>query len=363
MRIASGRADHVVALRIRGGRAIVQEDRLAGVEDLERVDLRAQAIERCAPHVVPPIDAEGVRDDHHSALVVDARDRLFAAQIARDGALEEEADDLAVTRADLLPDDDAKTLGELAQPQPAVDGVVVRGADDVDAGRTHAASLLGERRATVRRSLAVRVHVHANTLRLGSYGALPFSSASWTTARTRSRNRDTSKRRAESRSAFGSKRARSARRTPSAKARGSGTSTRTPSSPSRTMSKMPPAASATTGAPEARASTHTMPKSSSDGNTRPRADASNERRVASSARPVKTTFSLAMRSSAPRSRPSPTTRRRIPMSLNAWIATSARLYDESRPTNNQKSPRSSFAASEATSTGGWTTSISPAGMP
>src|SRR2546430_8221845 len=270
-----------------------------------------------------------MRDDDKPALVVDARDRLCPGQIARHGALEEQPDDLALTRADLLADDHTKAVRQVGQPEPSVDRVVVGRADHVDARRAHSAGLLGDRRATVRRSLAVRVHVHADTLRLGVYAALPFSCASSTTVRTRSRNRDTSKRRAESRSAFGSKRARSARRTPSAKARASGTSTRTPSWPSRTMSNMPPPASATTGTPDASASTHTMPKSSSDGNTRPRAEASNERRVASSARPVKTTFSLAMRSSAPRSRPSPTTRRRIPMSLNARIATSARLYDES----------------------------------
>src|SRR5438552_2245178 len=149
-----------------------------------------------------------MRDDDKPALVVDTRDRLFPGQIARDGALEEQPDDLALTRADLLADDHTKAVRQLAQPEPSVDRVVVGRADHVDARRAHSACLLGDRRATVRRSLAVRVHVHADTLRLGVYAALPFSCASSTTVRTRSRNRDTSKRRAESRSAFGSKRAR-----------------------------------------------------------------------------------------------------------------------------------------------------------
>src|SRR5207249_11963957 len=51
MRIASGSADDVVLSGVRGGRAIVQEDSLARVEDLEGVDLRTQPIERRATHV------------------------------------------------------------------------------------------------------------------------------------------------------------------------------------------------------------------------------------------------------------------------------------------------------------------------
>src|SRR2546430_4634281 len=112
-----------------------------------------------------------MRDDHETALVVDARDRLFPAQIARDGVFEKQSDDLPITRADLLADDDTKAIGELAQPQRAFDGVVVGRADDVDAGGAHGAGLVGDLGATIRRSLAVRVHVYANTLRLGSYQA------------------------------------------------------------------------------------------------------------------------------------------------------------------------------------------------
>src|SRR6266550_1528864 len=112
-----------------------------------------------------------MRHDGKPTLAVDTGDRLFAAQVSRDGALEKEPDDLAVTRADLLTDDHAKAVGELAQSESAIDGVVVGRADDVDARGTHRAGQLRDRRATVRRGLAVRVHVHANTLRVASYQA------------------------------------------------------------------------------------------------------------------------------------------------------------------------------------------------
>src|SRR5438046_1893144 len=112
-----------------------------------------------------------MRYDGKPTLAVDTGDRLFAAQVSRDRALEKEPDNLAITRADLLTDDHSKPIGELAKSESAVDGVVVGGADDVDARGTHRAGQLRDRRATVRRGLAVRVHVHANTLRLSSYQA------------------------------------------------------------------------------------------------------------------------------------------------------------------------------------------------
>src|SRR5438309_11087479 len=136
MRVAAGRSRQIALRRVCGGPAVVAGERLARVEDLDGVHGRPEAVEGLAAEVVPAVPAEGMRHDDHSALLPDPRDRLLAGQVAGDLPIEEAADELAVTRADLLPHDDSETVGHLAQPQRARDRVVVGRADDVDAGRT-----------------------------------------------------------------------------------------------------------------------------------------------------------------------------------------------------------------------------------
>src|SRR5438105_2137228 len=89
-------------------------------------------------------------------------DAVVPREVARDLALEEEPDQLAVARADLLADDDAEALSHLAQPERAGDDVVVGRADDVEARRTDRPGLFRERRAAVGRVLRMRVHVDAD---------------------------------------------------------------------------------------------------------------------------------------------------------------------------------------------------------
>ena len=103
-----------------------------------------------------------MRHDDHAALLAYPGDRLLAGEVARDLALEEEPDQLAVARADLLADDDAEALSHLAQPERAGDDVVVGRADDVEARRTDRPGLFRERRAAVGRVLRMRVHVDAD---------------------------------------------------------------------------------------------------------------------------------------------------------------------------------------------------------
>src|SRR5438309_7495644 len=305
----------------------------------------------------PAIAAERVGHRDQATLIVDPPDRLFCAQVARDRFLQEQTDDLPVAAADFLADDDAEAVGELAQTQRALDRVVVGGAHDVQTGRLDGGGLRAERRSAIGRVFAVRVHVDLDLAHAIPRVLRPRACASSTTLRMRSRNRDTSKRRAERHNSSTSHARCSTRSTASANASGSAVATSAPSIPSRTISGAPPAASATTGAPDASASTHTIPKSSSAGKMKPRADPRSCFRVGSSTRPAKVTLSRASCSSDLRSRPSPTTMRRRPTSLNARTATSTRLYAESRDTMTQKSPRSSAAANASTSTGGWITSL------
>src|SRR2546430_2509210 len=128
-----------------------------------RSSVRPAAAATCSMVGSPP--------GNEATLVVDARDGLLAAQVARDRAVEEEPDDLAVPRADLLTDDHTEAVLELPQSERAIDGVVIGRADHVDARGPNCPCLLGDRRAAVRRGLGVRVHVHANTLRLSFYQA------------------------------------------------------------------------------------------------------------------------------------------------------------------------------------------------
>src|SRR5438552_4891820 len=162
VRVASGGAGEVALRRVDGGAAVVAGERLARVEHLDRVDLRPEPIERLSPQVIPAVPAERMRHDDHAALLAYPGDRLLAGEVARDLALEEEPDQLAVARADLLADDDAEALSHLAQPERAGDDVVVGRADDVEARRTDRPGLFRERRAAVGRVLRMRVHVDAD---------------------------------------------------------------------------------------------------------------------------------------------------------------------------------------------------------
>src|SRR5206468_8030647 len=257
----------------------------------------------------PAIAAERMRHRDEATLIVDPRDRLLRAEVARDRLFQEQTDDLAIAAADLFADDHAEAVGELAQAQRALDRVVVGRAHDVQPSRLDRRRLHAERRAAVRRVLAVRVHVDLDLAHAIPRVLRPRACASSTTLRMRSRNRDTSKRRAERHNSSTSHARCSTRSTASANASASAVATSAPSIPSRTISGAPPAASATTGAPDASASTHTIPKSSSAGKIRPRAAPSSCRSVASSRRPANAMFpsgrcelSRATASSAARSR-------------------------------------------------------------
>src|SRR5205807_813322 len=149
-------------------------------------------LERRAPDVVQPVPAEGMRHRHDAALIVDARDGVLGREVARDGLLEEEPDDLAIAAGDLLADDHADAVGDLTHPERSLDRVVIGRAHDIDTGRPQSGQLRLERRATVGAVLAVRVHVELDAAHAG---VRPLSNDVWTIARMRSRNRDTSKRR------------------------------------------------------------------------------------------------------------------------------------------------------------------------
>src|SRR5690349_11146272 len=107
-----------------------------------------------------------MRHDDNAALIVDARDRLLTRSIARHRMFQEEADDLPVARADLLSDDHAKPVRHLAQPQRALDGVVVRRADDIDGRVAQGPRLLCEGSPAIGRILGMRVRVDAYPPRL-----------------------------------------------------------------------------------------------------------------------------------------------------------------------------------------------------
>src|SRR5687767_738840 len=271
MRVAADGSRDVLFLREGRGAHVVAREGLTGVEDLDAIDVLIDALQHRTPDVERAIAAEWVRHGDETALIVDTRDRLFRGQAARDLLLEEETDDLAVPATDFLTDDHPKAVGQLAEPQRALDRVVIGRADDVQPRGLDRGGLPLQRRAAVGRVLAVRMHIDLDLAHAVPCSVRPRACASPTIARMRSRNRDTSKRRAELRSSSTSHARCSTRSTASVKASTSGVATSAPSIPSRTISCAPPAASATTGAPDASASTHTIPKSSSAGKIRPRA--------------------------------------------------------------------------------------------
>ena len=100
-----------------------------------------------------------MRHRHEPALRVDAVDRLLGREVALDGLLEEQPDDLALAGRDLLADDHPEAVREVAEAERALDSVVVRREDDVEAGGLDRERLHGDRCPAVRRVLAVRVHV------------------------------------------------------------------------------------------------------------------------------------------------------------------------------------------------------------
>src|SRR5438552_647518 len=83
----------------------------------------------------PAIAAERMRHRDEATLIVDPRDRLLRAEVARDRLFQEQTDDLAIAAADLFADDHAEAVGELAQTQRALDRVVVGRAHDVQPSR------------------------------------------------------------------------------------------------------------------------------------------------------------------------------------------------------------------------------------
>src|SRR6185503_12416473 len=164
VRVASDGAGDVLVLRECLRASIVRGERLAGVEDLDGVDLPEDAVERRAPDVIEPVAAERMRHGDDAALLVDASDRLLRREVARHGLLEEEADDLAVSARDLLAHDHAHAVGDLAEAERALDGVVIGRAHDVDARGHKGRGLRLQGRAAVRRVLAVRVHIDLDAL-------------------------------------------------------------------------------------------------------------------------------------------------------------------------------------------------------
>src|SRR3954471_4411714 len=96
MRITSDRPGDVVLLGEGGRPYVVGGEGLARVEDLDAVDLLPEPLECGALDVIQPVPAEGVRNRHDAALIVDALDRLLAREAARDRSFEEQPDDLAV---------------------------------------------------------------------------------------------------------------------------------------------------------------------------------------------------------------------------------------------------------------------------
>src|SRR5258705_8590267 len=214
-----------------------------------------------APKGNPPVAAERVRDRDEAALIVDAPDRLFRRKPARDRFVQKETDDLAVAAADLLPNDHAEAVGNLAKPQRALDRVVIGRAHNVQSGGLDRGGLRRKGRAAIRRVLAVRMHIDLDLAHAVPCFTRPRAYASSTIARMRSRNRDTSKRRAERRSSSTSHARCSTRTTASANASASAVATSAASIPSRTISRAPPAASATTRAPDSSASPHPAPNS------------------------------------------------------------------------------------------------------
>ena len=91
-----------------------------------------------------------MRHRHEAALGVDPVDRLLGGEITRDGLLEEQPDDLAVPRGNLFADDDPEAIRQIAEPQRALDRVVVRREDDVEPGRLDRQCLHRDRRAAIR---------------------------------------------------------------------------------------------------------------------------------------------------------------------------------------------------------------------
>src|SRR5688572_11278491 len=164
MRVAADSSRDVLLLREGRSAHVVAREGLAGIEDLDAVDVLIYALEHRTPDVESAIAAEWVRYRDETALIVDTRDRLFRGQAARDLLLEEETDDLAVPAADFLTHDHPKAVGQLAEPQRALDRVVIGRADDVQPRGLDRGGLPLERRAAVGRVLAVRMHVDPQLL-------------------------------------------------------------------------------------------------------------------------------------------------------------------------------------------------------
>src|SRR5712692_2662537 len=197
MRVAPDGAGYVPLLRERVGALVGACERLTGVEDLDGIDERPETFERLAPDVIQTIAAEGMGHRDEPALIFDALDGLLSGEIARDRPFQEQSDDLAVARRHFLADDHTKPVGDLPEPQSALDGVVIRRAHHVDPRRLERPRLRREGRAAVGRVLAVGMHVesdpalgHVRTIRrarrqapAGRGPADPTRSASASTAR------------------------------------------------------------------------------------------------------------------------------------------------------------------------------------
>jgi len=107
-----------------------REPRVEDLEDVDVGDVGAQ--QGGAGHRVETVERMGHIDD--AALLLDGRDGVGERHPRRDGALEEEADHLALRGFHLLADDDAHAIAvaELTRLETAGDGVVIGDGDDVE---------------------------------------------------------------------------------------------------------------------------------------------------------------------------------------------------------------------------------------
>src|SRR2546429_137309 len=130
------------------------------VEDLDDVDAVGDPLDRVLPQA-PAIGVVRVLQVHQAALRLDLEDRLLGRQAPGQLALEEQADELALRRHHLLPDDH---LLRLLPPElrRAGDAVVVGQEDRAEAQRPAPGGDPVGRHETVPRGRAVHVQVNAD---------------------------------------------------------------------------------------------------------------------------------------------------------------------------------------------------------
>lgn len=129
------------------------------VEDLHDVDLSGDPLDRLFPEIAPA-SVVGVFEIDQASLLLDSLDRSLWGQTARNHLLEEEADQLAFSRQDLLADD--RGLAGLDERLGAADPLMV---SKEDGGETQLAAPAGNlewRYQAVKRGGTVKVEIDPN---------------------------------------------------------------------------------------------------------------------------------------------------------------------------------------------------------